>query len=190
MSRFNLIVVFSFAIVGFASCDQPVKPVAAPEAKTAGSNLDSSKTKAILVLVNDYLRLKDALVATNSVQTKAAAATLAASAQALRTNMAADSASLAALLASIDTVAFYSTKISSMPDDPHCETQRIAFSPLSNSIFELLHNAGVKNAGLYREYCPMALNDSGAYWLSREEEIKNPYFGKKMLECGEVKDSL
>jgi hypothetical protein len=36
----------------------------------------------------------------------------------------------------------------------------------------------------------MAFDDKGAYWLSAESEIKNPYFGKKMLECGEVTDSL
>jgi Cu(I)/Ag(I) efflux system membrane fusion protein len=36
----------------------------------------------------------------------------------------------------------------------------------------------------------MAFNDAGAYWLSKTSDIKNPYFGKKMLICGEVKDSL
>ena len=36
----------------------------------------------------------------------------------------------------------------------------------------------------------MAFNDAGAYWLSAASDIKNPYFGKKMLTCGEVKDSI
>jgi hypothetical protein len=36
----------------------------------------------------------------------------------------------------------------------------------------------------------MAFDNKGAHWLSNNPEIKNPYFGKKMLECGEVTDTL
>jgi len=43
---------------------------------------------------------------------------------------------------------------------------------------------------LYLEYCPMANNNTGAYWLSNEKEIKNPYFGDKMLKCGSVKEMI
>ena len=31
----------------------------------------------------------------------------------------------------------------------------------------------------------MALG-KGAYWLQDSKEIKNPYYGKSMLECGET----
>ena len=31
---------------------------------------------------------------------------------------------------------------------------------------------------------------SGAYWLSSDIEIRNPYFGKKLLEQGEIVDTL
>ena len=43
---------------------------------------------------------------------------------------------------------------------------------------------------LYIEYCPMANNNEGAFWLSNEKEIKNPYFGEMMLKCGSVKETL
>ena len=36
----------------------------------------------------------------------------------------------------------------------------------------------------------MANDDKGGYWLSIEKEIKNPYFGSKMLKCGEVKGTI
>jgi Cu(I)/Ag(I) efflux system membrane fusion protein len=36
----------------------------------------------------------------------------------------------------------------------------------------------------------MAFDNKGAYWLSDQAKIRNPYFGDKMLECGEVKDTL
>ncbi|WP_296620097.1 efflux RND transporter periplasmic adaptor subunit [Marivirga sp.] len=43
---------------------------------------------------------------------------------------------------------------------------------------------------LYLQHCPMADNDKGADWLSREESIVNPYFGKSMLSCGEVTKTI
>ena len=43
---------------------------------------------------------------------------------------------------------------------------------------------------LYIQHCPMADQEKGADWLSREKEIRNPYFGKSMLTCGEVTDTL
>ena len=43
---------------------------------------------------------------------------------------------------------------------------------------------------LYIQICPMANNNKGAIWLSREEEIKNPYFGDLMLSCGEIQDII
>jgi Cu(I)/Ag(I) efflux system membrane fusion protein len=36
----------------------------------------------------------------------------------------------------------------------------------------------------------MAFNNEGAYWLSDSEQIRNPYFGDKMLTCGVVKEKL
>jgi Cu(I)/Ag(I) efflux system membrane fusion protein len=70
------------------------------------------------------------------------------------------------------------------------ELKRASFEKVSNAIYALLKGAKLEHAGVYQQYCPMAFNDKGAYWLSNEAEIKNPYFGKKMMECGEVKDSL
>lgn len=40
---------------------------------------------------------------------------------------------------------------------------------------------------LYLNFCPMALGE-GAYWLADSDQIRNPYFGSKMLDCGEVKE--
>ena len=36
----------------------------------------------------------------------------------------------------------------------------------------------------------MAFDNQGAYWLSNAKQIRNPYFGEKMLTCGEVKEKL
>jgi hypothetical protein len=36
----------------------------------------------------------------------------------------------------------------------------------------------------------MARNNQGGFWLSDDEEIRNPYFGDKMLTCGSVTEKL
>lgn len=70
------------------------------------------------------------------------------------------------------------------------EAQRQQFSPIS----ELLTNAakafGITGDELYVQFCPMAFDNTGGFWLSQELQIQNPYFGDKMLKCGVVKDTI
>lgn len=56
-------------------------------------------------------------------------------------------------------------------------------------MYQLVTDFGTSTT-LYKQYCPMALNDKGAYWLSAQSDIKNPYFGDAMLTCGEVQETL
>lgn len=70
------------------------------------------------------------------------------------------------------------------------EQQREQFGLLSDQLIETVEKFNVKTESVYVAFCPMALNDQGAYWLSEFEDIKNPYFGDKMLRCGEVKKTI
>lgn len=70
------------------------------------------------------------------------------------------------------------------------EEQRKAFSGLSNAMTDLVKSAGMASGEVYLAYCPMADNDAGAFWLSSEQEIRNPYFGDKMMKCGSVKEII
>ena len=73
------------------------------------------------------------------------------------------------------------------------EMKRSHFSIVSNSLLEAIKQYGMHSAeksALYLEYCPMAFDNKGAYWISDSKEIMNPYFGDAMLHCGEVKEIL
>lgn len=70
------------------------------------------------------------------------------------------------------------------------EAQRKAFSNLSDNLYKSIKAFGLGGKEAFYDYCPMAFNNEGAYWLSDEPQIKNPYFGAKMLTCGEVKEKL
>jgi major membrane immunogen (membrane-anchored lipoprotein) len=85
------------------------------------------------------------------------------------------------------TLATTAAKITTASD---IEAQRTAYATLSNEFISLVKKSGLNSGALYVDYCPMAMNDKGAYWLSANKEIKNPYFGEKMMTCGEIKDTV
>ena len=70
------------------------------------------------------------------------------------------------------------------------EEQRKNFETLSDNLISAVAYFGVEENTVYKQYCPMAFKDKGAFWLSGEKEIRNPYFGEAMLTCGEVKDEF
>lgn len=80
--------------------------------------------------------------------------------------------------------------ISQIEKSKDIEEQRAHFSPLSDQLIETVETFGVKTEIVFVSYCPMAMDDEGAYWLSPIEQINNPYFGDMMLRCGEVKKAI
>ncbi|MBK5214415.1 MAG: DUF3347 domain-containing protein [Flavobacteriaceae bacterium] len=67
--------------------------------------------------------------------------------------------------------------------------QREHFVHLSAHLINAVRTFGI-NQKVYVDFCPMANNNVGAYWLSEDKEIKNPYFGKEMLDCGSVIEEI
>jgi len=65
------------------------------------------------------------------------------------------------------------------------EKQRKSFASLSKSMYELAR-VSQHQEPIYYQYCPMKDEN----WLSKEKQIKNPYFGSKMMSCGSTKETL
>jgi Cu(I)/Ag(I) efflux system membrane fusion protein len=68
--------------------------------------------------------------------------------------------------------------------------QRAYYSGISNTLYDALKHYGIDSGTIYRQYCPMAFDNKGAFWLSSTKEIRNPFFGEKMLKCGSTKEEL
>ncbi|MCC9064767.1 DUF3347 domain-containing protein [Flavobacterium piscisymbiosum] len=64
--------------------------------------------------------------------------------------------------------------------------QRKIFESLSVKFWELAPKFKAADTALYLQVCPM----TSAVWASDSKEIKNPYYPKNMLTCGQVKASL
>lgn len=70
------------------------------------------------------------------------------------------------------------------------EEQRGHFSAITAEMYKLLKASKANEESLYYQYCPMAFNNNGSYWLSDSKEVLNPYFGEKMLKCGRVAETI
>jgi membrane fusion protein, copper/silver efflux system len=69
------------------------------------------------------------------------------------------------------------------------EEQRESFARIGNSLYRILILYGSDQPVFY-QYCPMAFDNKGAYWLSEVRMISNPYFGDAMLRCGETRELI
>ncbi|WP_295800606.1 DUF3347 domain-containing protein [Mucilaginibacter sp.] len=84
----------------------------------------------------------------------------------------------------------YSTKLQfdgrHIRESSALDHQREYFTSLSKNLYELVKGLKMNTAVIYEQYCPM----KKATWLSETSEIKNPYYGKQMLTCGKVTETL
>ena len=196
----TILIVFALSLMATASCNNSTSSSVATASDTTKtqtkvasapvqSKLNDEGTQLLVSVVGKYYDLKNALVATNADKSLSAASELGSAAHSLKASLEKDPTNSLALKPYLDTI-LSQCEISSSIKDESCEKQRLAFGALSSAMYGLVKNADLKNAHIYQEYCPMAFNDKGAHWLSDDSEIKNPYFGKKMLECGEVTDVI
>ncbi|MCX2585485.1 DUF3347 domain-containing protein [Pedobacter sp. MR22-3] len=68
--------------------------------------------------------------------------------------------------------------------------QRKGFTILSSDLIALMKGAEIEKGTIFVQHCPMANKGDGGDWLSTEKEIRNPYYGNEMLECGRVTEEL
>ncbi|MCL9804568.1 DUF3347 domain-containing protein [Flavobacterium amniphilum] len=74
-------------------------------------------------------------------------------------------------------------------DTKDIKHQRDHFITLSKNIYALM-KTGKLSEPIYYQFCPMANDGKGANWLSKENAVKNPYYGSMMLTCGKTVETL
>lgn len=74
-------------------------------------------------------------------------------------------------------------------DTDNLEEQRKLFADFTSQI-EPLFKESISSGTIYKQFCPMAFDNQGAYWFSEVKEIQNPYYGDKMLNCGRTEETI
>lgn len=136
-------------------------------------------------ITENYLDLKNALVESSAESSQAAAGQLLANIKAFDSSELPD-----------EQKDFYDTRVEAMSNDLRfiaqnnaIDKQRDHFTIITKNTYALV-KAVDSEQPLYYQYCPMAFDNNGGYWLSAQEEIRNPYFGDKMLKCGRVTETI
>lgn len=166
-----------------------------PVKKDGSSTEKSDTTSTVMVMpadfsikeiVSNYLNLKNALTKDDSKNAAAAGNAIVANLAALDAN---------SLLAAQKKV-FTDVADDAKEHAEHIaanagklEHQREHFATLSKDVNDLIKTFGAGQK-LYQDFCPMYNDGKGAIWISEIKEIKNPYYGSKMLTCGSVKKEL
>lgn len=152
-------------IAGLAACQSHEQVKTAAVSQSAAPVNDTARAYQV------YLNLKDELVKADGQAAQQAAKQLVAPS---KINGCGDAAQMAGKMAATTDV----------------KQQRAVFLTLSQDMIPLIKGFKNHEQPVYVQYCPMANKGMGGYWLSAQKEIKNPYYGKTMLDCGEVKEEI
>ena len=158
------------SILNLTSCSNPTSKNADAE-NSKESNAPQFEDTLVNNVYQHYIHLKTALVNNDDQEAKNGADMLT---QALT---AAGNAGIAAQADEIKAAA-------------DIDAKRSLFNALSENLTNYLKQGKLASGVIYRQYCPMANNDQGGYWLSSEKEIRNPYYGDQMLKCGTVEEEI
>lgn len=132
------------------------------------------------------LKLTDALISSDAGQAKAAASRI----EIVLTRV--DMSQLSGPVHStwMTQLTAMNQALKSIRNSGAIEKQRAAYAQFEEGLYQSIKTLGMLSKPAYRQYCPMAQNSKGAYWLSDKKPIRNPYFGDQMLTCGETKEVL
>ena len=142
--------------------------VAFLQSTMAQDSLQARQTNQLLV---NYYSIKDALFAGDSKEASGHATAFIKTANSIDYKLISEG--------KINALLKEATKISESKD---ISTQRDHFSRLSGSMVDLAKSLKLGSQAVYQQYCPM----KKASWLSNDKEIRNPYYGNAMPNCGEV----
>ena len=145
----------------------------------ATNNSQMTNSKQVMI---DYMTLKNALVATSQEEAAKAGNQMVISLKSF--DMSGFNAEQQTELKDIITDAVEHAEHIGESEMDH---QREHFKNLSKDMMSMVAITGT-NATLYQQYCPMY--DKGSAWLSLEKDIKNPYYGSKMMNCGKVEKEI
>lgn len=145
---------------------QLIPVMVAAASLTFAANVNASEaTKAI---VASYLKIQAALAADKTDGIKPAAQEIAKQAA----TMGASGAAIAK-----------ASKV--MEGAADIKAARAAFAPLSDAVIKAASADDWKDvSGVKLGFCPMV----GHRWVQKDGQVSNPYYGKQMLTCGELKN--
>lgn len=139
----------------------------------------------LLLLLSEYLKLKDALVADNLQLSKKEIAAIKTKVEEINTIGLKGEAEKVWKMVNIQLI----NRAKELSEAKDLKEIRGGFDELSSEVIMLVSKLQVSTP-LFVLHCPMADNNRGADWISLSSEVLNPYYGNAMLGCGEVTKTI
>lgn len=146
---------------------------------------ETQKTNQLQPVFDSYFELKDALVKTDGNTASAKAKDLLSAINTVKMDKLEMDVHMVWMKV-LNDLKEHSEHIADTKDIKH---QRDHFMDLSKNIYDLI-KVSKQETPTYYQHCPMANDGKGADWLSKENAIKNPYYGSQMLTCGKTIETI
>ena len=142
---------------------------------------ESQESNQLQSVFDNYFLLKDALVKTDSKTASAKSNELLVSITAVKM----ESLKMDVHMVWMKVLKNLTADAKSISETQDIKKQRDLFKSLSKNTYELIKISKPTEA-VYYQYCPM----QDANWLSKENAVKNPYYGSQMLTCGKTVETI
>ncbi|MGB3143586.1 MAG: efflux RND transporter periplasmic adaptor subunit [Maribacter sp.] len=133
-------------------------------------------------VLEEYLKMKDAFVNSDKEEVSSGAKS---------TKIGLESISTANLgKMEVSHISAITQRLEAIAKGETIEKQRENFVILNENMVPVVLNIGKLTKNMFVQKCPMANNNNGAFWISSEKEIRNPYYGEQMMTCGSIIESI
>ena len=166
------------------------------DAPLAVASKTSAFNKSFAEVLNSYYKLTDILASGDSTGISASALKLKTAVGNIRFDQ--FKADTSVVQTAISLAQSIPGEIAGMNGEKTMEQKKREFNMISSDLYSLIRVVKYDGSIIYHMSCPTAFADSTeGDWLSPTNKIVNPYLSKndpadrnKILDCGEVKDSL
>ena len=134
---------------------------------------------------DNYFLVKDALITSNGISTASASKELVTAIN----NVKMDKLDMDVHMVWMKVVNTIQKDAENIANTKDVKIQRDHFTSLSKEIYTLIKISKYENP-VYYQFCPMFNDGKGANWLSKENAVKNPYYGSMMLNCGKTVETI
>lgn len=184
---------------GCCQYDRVAKVPAKEATKTAASNEDHSNhgnhsetptaviqnENQLKTVFDNYFLVKDALINSDGTKTALASKELLAAVN----NVKMEKLEMDVHMVWMKVLNPIKEDAEHIADTQDVKHQRDHFTTLSKDIYTLI-KAAKYTVPVYFQFCPMYNDGKGANWLSKENAVKNPYYGSRMLSCGKTVETI
>ncbi|WP_091083364.1 DUF3347 domain-containing protein [Flavobacterium gillisiae] len=152
---------------------------------TEVATLDKQEVNQLKTVFDNYFLLKDALVKSDGVSASAVSKDMLVSLNDVKMN----ELSMDVHMVWMKVMKDLKTESNIISETQDVKKQRSSFTTLSKNMYELIKAAKYESP-VYYQFCPMANGGKGANWLSKENAVKNPYYGSQMMTCGKTVETI